>query len=87
MKEQTPRPKLSQREGKKGNGMKTSRHYRGGYQVAGLADRARELRVEQTSAELVLWKVLRNRGMLGFKFRRQHQFGDYLQIFIATMLG
>ena len=61
--------------------MKKRRHYRCGYQVAGLADRARELRVTQTSAELVLWKVLRNRGLLGFKFRRQHQFGDYIADF------
>jgi very-short-patch-repair endonuclease len=57
------------------------RHYRGGYQFAGLAGRARELRVTQTAAELALWELLRNRQLLGFKFRRQHQFGDFIADF------
>ena len=63
------------------NQMKKRRHYRGGYQVAGLAIRARELRVDQTPAELALWSLLRNRKLRGFKFRRQHQFGDYVADF------
>ncbi len=57
------------------------RHYRGGYRLAGLASRARELRMTQTNAEIVLWQVLRNRQLLGFKFRRQHQFGDFIADF------
>ena len=57
------------------------RHYRGGYQVAGLASPARELRKEQTSAESLLWELLRDRKLLGFKFRRQHQIGDYIADF------
>ena len=61
--------------------MQKARRYRGGYQVAGLADLARELRAEQTSAEALLWLLLRNRQLLGFKFRRQHQFGDYVADF------
>jgi type I restriction enzyme R subunit len=61
--------------------VRRGRHYRGGFQVAGLTDRARELRVTQTSAENILWKILRNRQLLGFKFRRQHQFGDYIADF------
>jgi leucyl-tRNA synthetase len=33
---------------------------------------ARELRKNQTPAEVILWKLLRNRRLLGFKFLRQH---------------
>lgn len=33
---------------------------------------ARELRKNQTKAEEVLWNLLRNRQLDGFKFRRQH---------------
>lgn len=58
--------------------MRKARHYRGGFQVAGLADRARELRAKQTAAESHLWQFLRKKQLLGFKFRRQHQFGDYI---------
>ena len=57
------------------------RQYRGGYQFAGLLELARELRKEQTSAEALLWQLLRDRRLLGFKFRRQHQFGDYVTDF------
>ncbi len=66
----------------KGEGAKRkSRQYRGGYQFAGLVERARELRKKQTPAEAFLWELLRNRQLLGFKFRRQHQFGDYIADF------
>jgi very-short-patch-repair endonuclease len=57
------------------------RQYRGGYQVTGLVELARELRKKQTSAEGLLWQLLRNRQLLEFKFRRQHQFGDYVADF------
>ena|SRR2546423_14973492 len=57
------------------------RQYRGGYQVTGLVELARELRTKQTSAEGLLWQFLRNRQLLEFKFRRQHQFGDYVADF------
>ena len=57
------------------------RQYRGGYQLAGLLELARELRKRQTSAETLLWQLLRDRRLLGFKFRRQHQFGDYVTDF------
>ena len=55
--------------------------YRGGYEFAGLAELARELRAKQTPAETLLWQLLRKRQLLGFKFRRQHQFGDYITDF------
>ena len=57
------------------------RQFRGGYQVAALMELARELRKKQTSAEGLLWQLLRNRQLLEFKFRRQHQFGDYVADF------
>ncbi len=61
--------------------MNKGKQYRGGYQVSGLANLARELRKEQTNAEALLWALLRHRQLLGFKFRRQHQFGDYIADF------
>ena len=61
--------------------MNKERQYRGGYQSSGLKDLARELRKKQTSAEELLWELIRNRKLLGFKFRRQHQFGDYVADF------
>ena len=63
------------------------RHYRGGYNVAGLANRAREFRYQQTRAEGILWDCLRKRQLLGFKFRRQHQFGDYVADFYCDEAG
>jgi len=60
--------------------MNKRRQYHGGYQFAGLVHLARELREKQTPAEAVSWQLLRNR-QLGFKFSRQHQFGDYIADF------
>jgi type I restriction enzyme R subunit len=61
--------------------VRKARQYRGGYQFAGLKELVRELRQKQTSAEALLWELFRNRQLLGFKFRRQHQFGDYVADF------
>jgi len=61
--------------------MKARRHYRGGFQSSGQKALARELRKNQTPAEELLWRMLRNRRLLGFKFRRQHQIGDYIADF------
>src|SRR6266480_7025052 len=61
--------------------MNKGRQYRGGYQSSRLKERARELRKKQTSAEELLWVLIRNRQLLEFKFRRQHQFGDYVADF------
>ena len=63
------------------------RQYRGGYQFAGLVELARELRKRQTSAEALLWQLLRDRRLLGYKFRRQHQFGDYVTDFYCREAG
>ncbi|RZK59039.1 MAG: DUF559 domain-containing protein [Pedobacter sp.] len=39
------------------------------------------LRKTQTDAEEVIWQSLRNRKMLGFKFRRQHPLDKYIADF------
>jgi very-short-patch-repair endonuclease len=39
---------------------------------------ARAMREQPTSAEQKLWKLLRNRRLAGFKFRRQVPFGRYI---------
>ena len=46
---------------------------------APLLDRARQLRRNQTRAELELW--MRLRGQLGAKFRRQYRIGRYIADF------
>ena len=43
-----------------------------------LRDSARAMRKEPTPAEQALWRLLRHRRLLGFKFRRQHPFGPYI---------
>ena len=40
--------------------------------------RARELRRDATDAEQLMWKLLRNRQLDGWKFRRQHPVGKYI---------
>ena len=41
-------------------------------------DRARLLRKKATEPERILWRHLRNRNFVGYKFRRQHPFEDYI---------
>jgi len=41
-------------------------------------ERAKELRKEQTPAEVLLWSKLRNRQFEGLKFRRQHPVGQFI---------
>ena len=43
-----------------------------------LLARARHLRRDATDAERFLWRLLRNRQFLGFKFRRQHPLAGYV---------
>jgi very-short-patch-repair endonuclease len=45
--------------------------------------RARILRQQMTDAERVLWRHLRNRGLGGWKFRRQYPVGPYIVDFIC----
>ena len=60
------------------SGRGSEEHYRGGFDFSGLKERAREMRKKQTSAEDMLWELLRNRQLNDAKFRRQHQFGEYV---------
>ena len=46
-------------------------------------DFARELRRRMTDAELRLWFHLRNRALMGCKFRRQHPIGPYVADFVC----
>jgi very-short-patch-repair endonuclease len=41
----------------------------------------RQLRAEQTEAEAALWQLLRNRKLIGEKFRRQVPIGRYVADF------
>jgi very-short-patch-repair endonuclease len=43
-----------------------------------LLKRCRDLRKNQTSAEGLLWSLLRDRQLNGLKFRRQHPLGGYI---------
>jgi very-short-patch-repair endonuclease len=49
--------------------------------------RAKSLRHNQTWAEKMLWKRLRNRKICGFKFRRQYSEGPYILDFYCPELG
>jgi very-short-patch-repair endonuclease len=38
----------------------------------------------QTPVEQILWNKLRNRGLIGLKFRRQHPIGTYITDFYCA---
>ena len=46
-------------------------------------ERARDQRNHPTKAETALWRALRRRSVLGFKFRRQHPVGPYIVDFFC----
>ena len=46
--------------------------------------RSRELRRDQTEAEKILWKYLRNRHLTGRKFRRQYVFKGFILDFYCA---
>jgi very-short-patch-repair endonuclease len=46
--------------------------------------RARNFRKKSTDAEARLWSELRNRELIGFKFRRQHPVGDRIVDFYCA---
>ena len=48
---------------------------------------ARQLRKEQTDAEVLLWQVLRGRRFCGLKFRRQYPLGGYILDFYCHDAG
>ncbi len=47
---------------------------------------ARHLRHQLTDCERLLWRQLRNRGLAGFKFRRQHPCPPYVLDFYCAEL-
>ena len=49
--------------------------------------RARALRQTQTDAEALLWSRLRDRRLLGLKFRRQRPIGKYFADFACVEIG
>ena len=53
------------------------------YPTKGRTAKARVLRKNQTEPEAILWKRLRNRQLLGYKFRRQHVINDYIVDFFC----
>ena len=48
---------------------------------------ARRLRRKSTLAEKVMWILLRDRDLAGFKFRRQHPIGIYTVDFVCMAHG
>jgi very-short-patch-repair endonuclease len=48
-----------------------------------LKDHAREMRREPTEAEKRMWRLLRDRRLGEFKFRRQEAFGRYIVDFVC----
>jgi very-short-patch-repair endonuclease len=52
-----------------------------------MLDFARSLRVQQTDAENLLWLLLRNRRIAGFKFRRQHPVSQFTLDFYCKEAG
>lgn len=52
-----------------------------------LTERAKELRQESTKAEQHAWRLLRNRRMLGLKFRREVPIEDYIVDFYCDELS
>lgn len=43
----------------------------------------RDLRIDQTPTEHLLWQKIRGRQLLGLKFRRQHPIGSYVADFFC----
>ena len=52
--------------------------------VPPLKDRRKELRNKPTEPEVLLWKYLRRRQILGKKFRRQYSIGRYIVDFFCV---
>ena len=49
-------------------------------------DQRKSLRNQMTNAEVVLWLALKNRGVGGYKFRRQQGIGSYILDFYCPEL-
>ena len=51
-----------------------------------LKERRKELRNNPTTQEYMLWSKLKNKQLLGFKFRRQHSLNHYIVDFYCPKL-
>ena len=58
----------------------------GSYNDKILKTRRRELRVNQTDTEKIIWQKLRNKQVNGFKFFRQYSIGAYIVDFYCSEL-
>ena len=58
--------------------------YRAGRPGVYRIKQVRQLRTESTDAERKLWGIIRDRQVAGLKFRRQHQFGQYVLDFYCA---
>ncbi|MBU0489423.1 MAG: endonuclease domain-containing protein [Bacteroidetes bacterium] len=54
------------------------------YNMSHLAETRKVLRKNMTPAELVLWEMLKEKKLLGRKFRRQFSIGNYIADFYCT---
>lgn len=50
-------------------------------------EKRKKLRNNLTKAEAILWRELKNKKLLGFKFRRQYGIGAYVVDFYCTDLN
>jgi len=50
-------------------------------------ERCRKMRKDATDAETLLWHLLRDRQLLGYKFRRQHVIEGYIADFYCHEAG
>ena len=50
-----------------------------------LLEFARQMRHEPSPAEKLMWKLLRNRRLSGFRFRRQHPIQPYIADFYCSV--
>ena len=49
-------------------------------------ERANQLRKHQTESEKLLWEILKNKRMLGLRFKRQHPIDKYIADFYCHSL-
>ena len=56
------------------------------YNIPKLKERRRDLRKNQTEAEKILWRHLRNKQFHGVKFHRQYSVGGYILDFFSPKL-
>ena len=51
--------------------------------VNSILSKARRLRKQSTDSERAVWRILRNRELKGYKFRRQTPIGPYIVDFVC----